>query len=206
MTPEAFSSWLRRRSEPPAEIIPGVRRPDVAHGRLSDPDITVDEPPRMGGYGENRSDYATPLFAPDGEEPRTVHLGLDIFAAAGTPVFAPLPGRVQSFADNAQPGDYGPTIILQHDPERGVRFFTLYGHLARESIADLRVGQPVMAGERIGVLGGREVNGGWPPHLHLQVILDIGDWRGDFPGVCKASETARWLARCPDPRPLIGVA
>jgi murein DD-endopeptidase MepM/ murein hydrolase activator NlpD len=160
--------------------------------------------PAYGGYGEDRSVYTQELFAPEGEEPRTVHLGLDIFAPHGTEVFTPLPGRVHSSRINDNPGDYGPTIILEHDAA-GTKFYTLYGHLSRDSLKGLKPGDAFMAGERIASLGTKRENGGWPPHLHFQIILDIGGARGDFPGVCRRSERETWLALCPDPRPLLGL-
>ncbi len=71
------------------------------------------------------------------DEHRTIHIGLDLFADAGTPVFAPLAGTIHAFSDNAQPQDYGPVIILRHETDDGTEFFTLYGHLSRESLARL---------------------------------------------------------------------
>ena len=161
--------------------------------------------PSHGGYGEDRSVYTQALFTPQGEEPRTVHLGLDIFAAAGAEVYTPLPGRVHSSQINDNPGDYGPTIILEHAIKGGA-FYTLYGHLSRESLKGLKPGAAFMAGERIASLGTRNENGGWPPHLHFQIILDLKGKRGDYPGVCKRSEREHWLSVCPDPRPLLGLA
>jgi len=43
------------------------------------------------------------------------------------------------------------------------------------------------------------VNGGWPPHLHLQLITDLLDKDGDFPGVASPAERSLWLALSPDP-------
>lgn len=161
--------------------------------------------PTHGGYGEDRTVYTQKLFAPEGEEPRTLHLGLDIFAQPDTPVFAPLNARVHSVADNRNEGDYGPTVILEHTPAPGVTFHTLYGHLSRAAIRDLRAGQDFFQGEQVAALGRRTENGGWPSHLHFQIILDIGKARGDYPGVCRRSEADRWLAICPDPRPFLGL-
>lgn len=204
-SPLAYALWLAMAEEPRAEIMRGLLSGGVKPGALSDPDMKPGQPPRAAGYGEDRSLYTQTLFAKPGEEPRTVHLGLDIFAAAGAPVFAPMDGRLHSFNDNAQAGDYGPTIILEHAPMPGVVFHTLYGHLSRASIAELAAGQAFAAGSPLGKLGAREENGGWTPHLHFQIILDIGDARGDYPGVCKRSESARWLSICPDPRPFLGL-
>jgi murein DD-endopeptidase MepM/ murein hydrolase activator NlpD len=201
---EAVAAWLARA--PAAhEVIFGLHSSVVARGRLDDGDMQPGQKPRAGGYNEDRTGYTSSLFAPGGEEPRTVHIGLDVFAPAGTEVFAPLAGHIHSFADNARFEDYGPTIILTHEPEPGVIFHTLYGHLSRESLEGLAEGAPVDAGQRIATLGDRTVNGGWPPHLHFQITLDMLGLKGDFPGVCRRSERERWLALCPDPAPLLGL-
>ena len=103
-------------------------------------------------------------------------------------------------------GDYGPTIILEHTPVAGLKFHTLYGHLDRDSLKGLKPGTAFMAGEKIAQLGTRRENGGWSPHLHFQIILDIGSAKGDYPGVAKRSEQDKWLAICPDPAKLLGRA
>ncbi len=203
---KAYTDWLARRTAPPAEVMAGVRGGAYQPLRLDTAAAMPDAPGRrIGGYGEDRAIYTSPIFAGDGE-PRTVHLGLDIFAPAGEAVFAPLAGRVHSFRDNANPLDYGPTIVLEHAIEDGLVFYTLYGHLSRESLSGLRTGQALVAGQRLGWLGAAEVNGGWPPHLHVQVMLDLMGYEGDFPGVCRRSERARWIETCPDPGPLLGIA
>ncbi|MDB4910732.1 MAG: aminotransferase class-III, partial [Gemmatimonadetes bacterium] len=138
-------------------------------------------------------------------EHRTIHIGLDLFAAVGTPVFAPLDGTVHAFADNRQPLDYGPVIVLRHETDDGTEFFTLYGHLSRKSLDGLEIGRTVKAGDRIATLGPAAVNGGWTPHLHLQIITDILDLGTDFPGVARPSQRAVWRALCPDPNLLARV-
>jgi murein DD-endopeptidase MepM/ murein hydrolase activator NlpD len=204
MTPDAFHKFIAAQRGKPVEIIAGLHKPNLAAGALTDAEVKPGEPLRAGGYAEDRSIYTQPLFAPAGEEPRTIHLGVDIFAPAGADVFAPLPGRVHSAQINDHPGDYGPTIILEHT-SGSEKFHTLYGHLSRDSLKGLKPGAAFMAGEPIAQLGTKRENGGWPPHLHFQVLLDIGKAKGDYPGVCKRSERERWLAICPDPRPLLGL-
>lgn len=157
-----------------------------------------------GGYGENRALYRGTALFEHQEEPRTLHLGIDLWLPAGTSVHAVLPGHIHSFSDNARIGDYGPTVILEHEID-GVRFHTLYGHLSRRTLAPLRVGQPLAAGERFGDLGEPHENLAWPPHLHFQIISEIGDCRGDYPGVCRWSQRHAWLARCPDPNLLLQI-
>lgn len=158
-----------------------------------------------GGYAEDRTLYRqSVLFDSGQDEPRTVHLGIDLWLAAGSPVHAALPGVVHSVRDNAAFGDYGPTLVLEHSIE-GQRFYTLYGHLARRTLAHTRPGQGLTAGQLLGWLGDAGENGGWPPHLHFQIIRDMAGRDGDYPGVCAASQAAHWLAQCPDPNLLLRI-
>lgn len=161
----------------------------------------------VGRYDEARYLYTSPAFA-TGERPtdetRTVHLGIDLFVPPGTPVHAPLRGIVAAFADNAAPQDYGPVIVLAH--RAGDRpFFTLYGHLSRESLERLVVGQWVERGECFAAVGSSEVNGGWAPHLHFQVIDDLLGLGCGFPGVASPSGREVWTALCPDPNLVLGI-
>lgn len=157
----------------------------------------------IGGYDEHRSMYRmSDVFGTAAEEPRTLHLGVDVWLPAATPVFAVLGGTIHSVQDNRAFGDYGPTVIVEHAVE-GLRFFTLYGHLARATLPRLKSGQRLATGEAIGWLGAPVENGGWPPHLHFQIIRDLDGRVGDYPGVCRLSERARWLERCPDPNLLL---
>lgn len=151
----------------------------------------------LGRYDEDRVVYRhSPLFG-EGDDARRVHLGVDLFVPAGTPLAAPHEGVVHSVADNARLGDYGPTILLEHVLE-GVVFHTLYGHLSRASIQALAPGQRVDRGRVFAEVGSQEVNGGWPPHVHVQIIARIGTARGDFPGVATRRERERMLGNCPD--------
>lgn len=156
----------------------------------------------IGRYDEPRLLYTTPEFAlgPRAiDEHRTIHIGLDLFMPAGTPVYAPLDGKIHAFHDNATLLDYGPMIILSHRTDDGTEFFTLYGHLSRESLRGMRVGTAVRAGEMIATLGSPAVNVGWTPHLHLQIITDLLGLGCDFPGVARPTQRAVWTALCPDP-------
>ncbi|RYY63542.1 MAG: peptidase M23 [Chitinophagaceae bacterium] len=159
----------------------------------------------VGGYNEHRTIYArAEKFDTSSEEPRRLHLGIDIWGPAGTPVSTPLDGTVHSFADNNVFGDYGGTVILQH-VVNGFVFHTLYGHLSRASLQGKAEGQAVRAGTQIATFGVAEENGHWPPHLHFQVIIDMqGKW-GDYPGVCRYSQRESWLRNCPDPNVLLRV-
>ena len=152
----------------------------------------------VGSYDHERPTYGGALFATTGE-PRSVHIGVDIFMHAGTPVFAPLDGVVRSFADNAAKFDYGPCVVLEHDVGGGApKYFTLYGHLDRDSLREVHVGKRIACGERIGRMGPFPENGDWPPHVHVQLIMDMLDFRGDFNGSCRRSQRDVWLSLCPD--------
>ncbi|MEN0056655.1 MAG: peptidoglycan DD-metalloendopeptidase family protein [Mucilaginibacter sp.] len=152
----------------------------------------------IGGYMEHRTIYAmSPHFDTD-DEPRRLHLGVDIWGDAGTPIYAPLKGIVHSFQDNNNLGDYGPTIILQHNLD-SLTLYSLYGHLSRTSLQGLTVGMSVHKNQQIAALGNNQENGQWPPHLHFQLMFDMEGKHGDYPGVCKYSEMEKYRANIPDP-------
>lgn len=135
----------------------------------------------------------------DGPEWRTVHLGIDVFLQPGEAVSAPFDAVIHSFANNPSRYDYGPTIVLEHQVQ-GTRykFYTLYGHLSADSLNGLYAGRKVARGERIGSVGDSAVNGGWPPHLHFQIMTTMMEYQGDFPGNALPSLRDFWLDLCPD--------
>jgi 4-aminobutyrate aminotransferase-like enzyme len=162
----------------------------------------------VGRYNEARHLYTSPAFTSGislTEERRTIHLGMDLFAKADTPVYAPLPGSIHAFADNDTPQDYGPVLILKHQTDDGLSFYTLYGHLSKNSMDDWRVGRIIGQGEQIGSLGTAYENGGWTPHLHFQLIIDLLDLDCNFPGVCRASEREIWKCFSPDPNLILRI-
>ncbi len=151
----------------------------------------------IGGYNENRVIYKRSSNF-DGTEPRTVHLGMDVWLAAYTPIYAPLDAVVHSFKNNTGFGNYGETLILQHQQD-GFTFYTLYGHLSASSTRALYRGKEIKSGEAFAWLGDVQDNGNWPPHLHFQVIFDLEGYEGDYPGVAAPSQKSHFLANCPDP-------
>lgn len=157
-----------------------------------------------GGYNEHRTVYSRSAHFSDaaGGEPRRLHLGMDIWGPAGTPVYAPVSGMVHSYAYNNNPSDYGATIILSHQLD-GRQFYTLYGHLSLADLALAKEGNYVVAGQLLAHFGEPHENGNWPPHLHFQVIEDIGLNEGDYPGVCRYSEKEFYLRNCPNPDAII---
>ncbi len=152
----------------------------------------------VGRYREVRGVYTTPAFAtPDGQ--RVVHMGVDLFVPAGTALHAPLDGVVDLLGDNAAPLDYGPVVVLRHETTCGTTFFSLYGHLSRGTLGALAVGDRVAAGEAFATVGTEAENGGWPPHLHLQLLTDLLGLGLDVPGVVTVEELDVWSSLFPDP-------
>lgn len=213
-TADAVREWLARTTPAPLFLPEITAHPSLAlltRGERPDmpafSDRTFDTwfaakavPYGLGAYGEKRSVYATDQFADSASpERRTIHLGVDVFAPAMTPVHAPLPGCVAAVTYNADPLDYGHTLILTHDAG-GTPFHTLYGHLAGTLPTLMKVGDPVAPGQVIAQLGDWHENGGWAAHLHFQIITDMLDQRGgNFFGVGQESLWDIWQSVSPDP-------
>lgn len=151
-----------------------------------------------GGYLEQRNLYQRSAYFSGGTNDRCIHLGVDFWAPAGKEVCAIYAGKVHSFQNNTNHGDYGPTILLEHQWE-GEKFYSLYGHLSVQSLDGLAVGQAFAAGDTIGWLGDSTVNGDYAPHLHLQCIRDLEGNAGDYPGVCTRENVPHYTQNCPNP-------
>ncbi len=157
----------------------------------------------FGGYNEKRNLYKrSTVFNKTDVEERNIHIGVDLWIKAGTQVLAALDGKVHSFQNNTSLGDYGPTIILEHDVDT-IKFYTLYGHLSAESLTNLEIGKVFLKGEKIATLGNYPINGDYAPHLHFQIIKNIEEYKGDYPGVCSATTLDYYLNNCPDPNLLL---
>jgi murein DD-endopeptidase MepM/ murein hydrolase activator NlpD len=91
----------------------------------------------------------------------TVHKGLDIANATGTPIWAAAAGEVFHAGTF---GGYGNAVLIDH----GNGMTTLYGHQSRIAVS---VGQQVSQGQVIGYIGSTGNSTG--PHLHFEVR--IGD-------------------------------
>jgi murein DD-endopeptidase MepM/ murein hydrolase activator NlpD len=160
----------------------------------------------FGGYLEQRFLYErSEYFTQDNSDnKRNRHLGIDLWCPKNTGVLAPYDGVVHSFANNKNHGDYGPTIILEHEIDN-ILFYTLYGHLSLESIQAIEMGQLIKKGQEFACLGGSTVNGDYAPHLHFQLIKNIEGQLGDYPGVCSLNDLAYYSNNCPDPRILLNL-
>src|SRR5207247_5499701 len=89
-------------------------------------------PVGVGRYSEARRLYTSPLFGASAnptDERRTIHLGMDLFVEAGSPVYAPLDGVVHTLADNSPPMEYCPLVFLRHTDGHRAEIVILNGHL-----------------------------------------------------------------------------
>lgn len=162
----------------------------------------------LGYYHEPRLIYAEPAFRKGpwkASDRRTVHLAVDVFTSAGTPMFAPMRGEVFVAEYRAGHLDYGGVIILRHETPQGDPFYTLYGHLDPEFLDRLRVGQVIERGQEFCRLGDATMNGGWAPHVHFQLALTTKGIEADWPGVGDPDEMYLWRAICPNPAALLNL-
>ena len=155
----------------------------------------------IGRYDEDRrGGYPQALFG----GARTLHVGMDVGAPAGTPVHAFAEGTVEHAGINDAPGDYGGVMVTRHVFD-GTARWVLWGHLAHASTRAWRAGDAFAGGTVLAHLGSPDENGGWPTHLHLQVAVERPVTH-DLPGVVAPADRDEALARFPDPLELLATA
>lgn len=156
----------------------------------------------IGGYLEERDFYwSSPLFKSESEK-RTMHLGIDLWTEPMHAIYAPLEGTIHSVKYNSLALDYGYTVLLKHSIDN-FTFYTLYGHLSDKGLENLVVGKNIEKGQLFAHIGYPDTNGGWAPHLHLQLIIDLEGNQGDYPGVCTKTRLNYYSDNCPSPEFLI---
>ena len=74
-----------------------------------------------------------------------------------------------------------------------------------ESINNIKVGTFFKKGQKLATLGNASVNGGYSPHLHFQIIKNIGENESDYPGVCSKKELDYYLENCPNPNLILKI-
>lgn len=153
----------------------------------------------VGRYDEVRADvYTQPLFAGG----RCVHMGIDIGAPPGVAVHAFDDGTIVAAGVNPADGDYGPTLVAEH-VLAGRPIWVLLGHLARRSLAHSPAGRSFCRGDVLGWVGERAENGGWPPHIHVQLSRERPAGF-DLPGAVTLADRAQARDLYPDPRLILG--
>ena len=158
-----------------------------------------------GGYKEVRNLYKrSVVFNNSDSDERNIHIGLDLWINETAPVYAALDGKIHSFQYNDSLGDYGPTLILEHNIN-GINFHTLYGHLSLDSLKDKAIGDEIKKGIQIATLGLPPINGDYAPHLHFQIIVNMENKKGDYPGVCNQKDLDFYSKNCPNPNLLLKI-
>lgn len=160
-----------------------------------------DHPYQIGRYDELRGVYTTPLFT-SGAAPRCLHVGVDLGAPVGAAVHAYDDGEVILAGYNGAEGDYGHTLVCAHALD-GAPLYVLLGHLSAHSRLHSPVGRRFRRGEVLGWLGDLDENGGWPPHVHVQLSLERPSVP-DLPGAVALADRAAALRQYPDPRRILG--
>lgn len=188
-----FSSWVGREQE----------FNDLDHFQFKINQLQKEVPNKIiaGGYLEPRALYTSKAYEKvgnQGRERRCLHLGLDFWVSANTPVHAILKGTVVISEKDVGTKAYGGLIVLKHQ-EKNCSFYTLYGHLSSASIEKLSLGDVVNEREVIGWIGTKEENGNWAPHLHFQVLLSLLNYKKDYPGVAYVQQLNTWKSICPNP-------
>lgn len=157
------------------------------------------------GYLKDRSTIRRGTYVE--KEGLWMHLGVDlnvnpcvkIYAVAGGPI-------VFQGSDYPLVGGWGYHLI-QLIEYHGEKHALMYAHLSRESYIPAR--NHAKKGDRLGSVGKTHHNGGWRPHVHVQLFADIGevrDWEKfskDVDGYAKPEEYDYWALKCPDPTDLV---
>lgn len=159
-----------------------------------------------GGWMEDRSIVWSDTYLR--ETGNFLHLADDFNVPAGTMVFCVADGPIVHMGtDSPLKGGWGGHIV-QKIQFHGKPHALIYCHLGfmqpRDTPCD------ISKGDFIGLVGNKSENGGWGPHLHLQLVADIDDvtdWAHfmdkEIDGYGKVSDIEYWAKRCPDPTPLI---
>ena len=219
-----FYDWSKSKTTSPRELFPSLEITEVHHLDLSVSSswlglkeefnnldlfkfkikqLQKQKPKKIlaGGYLEPRSLYTSESYnkvGNNGLEKRCIHLGIDFWVPKYTPVHSPYNGTIVKVFNDQGEKAYGGTMILKHDT-KSFTFYTLYGHLALESIQKVGVGSKILKGDFLAFIGSSSENGNWAPHLHFQIMLSQLDYKNDFPGVCYYNHIKTWKSICPDP-------
>ena len=161
----------------------------------------------IGLYKEKRNVYQGNNYVSllNSNMKRNFHMGIDIFAKAGTNIRAPLSGTVFILKDNAFEYDYGPTLILEHKIDNLFKFYTIYGHLSKKCLKAFKIGSKIKKGQILAQIGNFPINGNWPPHLHFQIALHMMGEIDNFPGVSESMLLNLWSKISPDPNLILRI-
>lgn len=157
-----------------------------------------------GGWLEDRSNIRRGTYLEEKEW--WFHTGIDVNVNEGTHIFSPVQGKIL-YAGNDAPlvGGWG-KHVFQSILFRGKVHVLLYAHLGTIMVSE---GTTLSPGRVIGTVGSPMTNGGWRPHLHLQLFAEsngVADWKmfsDEMDGYVAEEDLAEWARKCPDPTPLL---
>ena len=159
----------------------------------------------QGGWLEPRPDMHRGTYL-EGEK-LWLHLGVDVNIDVGTEVRALADGPIVYAATDAPlVGGWGYHVI-QIIEFRSRPHALIYAHLAQTPLAS--VSSNISKGAALGAIGAPYENGGWFPHVHLQLFADVAaitNWKkfsNDMDGYGTLNDRDAWAETCPDPTPLI---
>lgn len=160
-----------------------------------------------GGWMENRTKLLSDVKYLR-KNKTFLHLGIDLSFDAGTMVFSIAEGPIVHIGtDSPLKGGWG-GHVLQMIKFQGKPHLLIYCHLGFIQEKDrLRT---ISKGDFLGLVGNKSENGGWGPHLHLQLVSDVDhviNWAHfmdkEIDGYGKVKDISYWAKRCPDPTSLI---
>ncbi|MEV6071814.1 M23 family metallopeptidase [Nocardia sp. NPDC052001] len=109
------------------------------------------------------------------------HMGVDLAAPEGTPIYAAMDGVVR---ESGPASGFGDWIVIDSN-DNGAPVGTVYGHMYESGLL-VHAGDPVKAGQQIATVGTNGQSTG--PHLHFEVYVDGGRLTGG-----RAIDPVPWL-------------
>ena len=182
---------------PAAEVFPSApswELLDLSNGPISSvPEYAI------GKYAEHRpGQYTSQIYT----EERNFHVGLDLIAPAGSEVHCPQDIHFYDKAYLSAEKDYG-YCLLGKLVWPGFDVFILIGHLNKKSYDLIDLKKTYKKAQRMGWVGNEKENGGWFPHIHIQLCTVKPD-SCDMPGVIVKKELPDWKTIYPDPGIILG--
>ena len=225
----AFHAWLAQHRGSWSGLMPGLQQARTGYVDLRSADsavarasATMDRAGAVAAYAALQQQAGFAIGVGDWMEQRCVyqsdnyrssrldgvmrdcHLGLDLFAPAGTALTLPLAAEVVVAEVRDERLDYGGMLVLRHDPGQGddrSAFYSIWGHLSHRTARRWRPGDAIAAGTQFAKLGDFDENGWWLPHLHLQLcLLALPDF-SEAHGVGELAFAPVWREIFLDPTP-----
>ena len=154
----------------------------------------------LSGDRENRVALYEKCDPPQ-DSARSIHIGVDVNAPAGTKLHAPIAMTIHKVDYEGGLGGYGWYVITRAEL-RGVEFFFLFGHLAEDGLPN--VGDELEKGQVFALIGDFHENGMWFHHVHVQVLtresIEAG-WA--LEALCEPHEMEKFDIWSPSAMPII---